>query len=75
MIDKKELELKLIVKEAMIQQLKYKVNKLQEELATVYEDIIDKAVDFIKSYENYIPEDSKEELIEILTKDIGVDKE
>ena len=35
----------------------------------------DKEVDFIKLYPYYIPEDAKEDLINILRKDIGVDKE
>ena len=71
----KELQLSLIVKEAMIQQLKYKIELLNEEIGTIYEDIIDKAVDFIKLYPYYIPEDAKEDLINILRKDIGDDKE
>lgn len=49
----KELELSLIVKEAMIQQLKYKNELLTEEIASVYEDVIDKAVDYIEQHNDY----------------------
>jgi hypothetical protein len=47
----KELELDLIVKEALIQQLKYKNEMLLEELGSLYEDKIDKIYQYIK--ENY----------------------
>lgn len=83
----KELELDLIVKEALIQQLKYKNEMLREEIASVYEDIIDKAIEYIEEKWNNdsyfddidnclkfldISEYDKEELLDILK---GVDKE
>lgn len=76
----KELELDLIVKEALIQQLKYKNEMLREEIASVYEDIIDKAIDYIENchgmYRNTIgdiqPMINIKPVLEILK---GVDKE
>lgn len=69
----KELELSLIVKEAMIQQLKYKNELLTEEIASIYEDVIDKAVDYIGQHNDYFL--LKREVKELLNILKGVDKE
>lgn len=69
----KELELSLIVKEAMIQQLKYKNELLTEEIASVYEDVIDKAIDYINKHNDYFL--LKREVKELLNILKGADKE
>lgn len=69
----KELELDLIVKEALIQQLKYKNEMLREEIASVYEDIIDKAIEYISQHnDQFLLKREVKELLDILK---GDDKE
>lgn len=66
----KELELDLIVKEALIQQLKYKNEMLREEIASVYEDIIDKAVEYIAQHnDHFLLKREVKELLDILKGD------
>lgn len=61
----KELELDLIVKEALIQQLKYKNEMLSEQIASLYEDKLDKIRDYIIKILNNNSEIDKTKLLEI----------
>lgn len=61
----KELELDLVVKEALIQQLKYKNEMLSEQIASLYEDKLDKIRDYIIKILNNNYEIDKTKLLEI----------
>lgn len=65
MIDKKDLELKLLLRESHIQQLNIRIHEIEEE-KEYYKNMILEILHFLKDIPYYISEDDKNDLIDYI---------